>query len=350
MSFASKISIVDCRDMKRPSTRVHAKARQLMTRPPLDRMQQIFQVIKAGKYPTRQTLSTEIEVTTKTIQRDLDFMRDRFKLPIAFDNKNHGYRFTQPVENFPMVELTEAEIVSVFIAQKAMKQYRGTSFEQPLRSAFDKLLPNLNGKIVLSWDELDSFISFRGVEVAVADLQNFQAVSDAVRKSVALEFDYKKLNATAFEKRKVEPYHLACVQGQWYCFAFDVTRRAMRSFVLTRMRHAVSTNQVFTKSKKFSLKTLLKDSFGVFCAKGQHSIHIRFDRFAAQLVRERIWHSSQQIQELTGDEIEFRATVSSLHEIERWVLSWGTHATVLRPRELVDRIREVAKAWGSIYP
>ena len=320
-----------------------------MTRPPLDRMQQIFQAIKAGRYPNRLTLSTNIEVTTKTIQRDLDFMRDRLNLPIAYNDKRQGYEFTQPVESFPMVELSEAELISVFVAQKALMQYKGTPFEHPLRSAFQKLVSGLDGKITLSWNDLETFISFRSFEIVPTDLKTFQIVSEAVRKSVVLKFEYKKLNASSFEKRSVEPYHLACIQNQWYCFGHDIDRRKMRTFVLARMRNVIGTGQTFTKPKKFSLQNLLKDSLGVFSAKGKYNIRIRFDKFAAQLVRERIWHPSQSIQELTSGGIEFRLTLSSLHEIEPWILSWGAHARVLGPAELVRHVAENARKQLTRY-
>ncbi len=305
-------------------------------------MHKIFCAIKAGNCPNRTGLAGEIEVTTKTIQRDIDFMRDRLNLPIAYNGERKGYEFTQPVESFPMVELSEAELISVFVAQKALTQYKGTPFEHPLRSAFDKLVSGLDGKITLSWDDLDSFISFRSFEIVPTDLKTFQVVSEAVRKSSVLRFDYKKLNASSFEKRAVEPYHLACIQNQWYCFGHDINRREMRTFVLARMRNAVGTGQTFTKSKRFSLQDHLKDSLGVFSAMGKHNIRIRFDNFAAQLVRERVWHPSQQIQELTGGEIEFRVTLSSLHEIEPWVLSWGEHARVDAPNVLRKRVHDVA--------
>ena len=115
--------------MVRPRNRLsekgskYSKREQLMTRPPLDRMQQIFQKLKADRHPNRVKLAREIEVTTKTIQRDIDFMRDRLSLPIAFNKAANGYEFTGPVENFPMVELSEAELVSVYVAEKALTQY-----------------------------------------------------------------------------------------------------------------------------------------------------------------------------------------------------------------------------------
>src|SRR5476649_667123 len=325
--------------MTRPRTLGSGKGRRLFTRPPLDRMHRIFHAIKTGDCPNRTGLSAEIEVTTKTIQRDIDFMRDRLNLPIAYNGEHKGYEFTQEVEQFPMVELSEAELISVYVAQKAINQYKGTPFEHPLRSAFDKLVSGLDGKITLSWDDLDSFISFRSFEIVPTDLKTFQVVSEAVRKNCVLEFEYKKLNASAFEKRSVEPYHLACIQNQWYCFGHDINRREMRTFVLARMRKAIGTGQTFTKSKRFSLRDHLKDSLGVFSGKGKHNIRIRFDKFAAQLVRERVWHPSQQVQELTGGEIEFRVTLSSLHEIEPWVLSWGEHAKVMGPKELITHMK-----------
>lgn len=203
--------------------------------------------------------------------------------------------------------------------------------------------------ITLSWDDINSFISFRSFEIVPTDLKTFQVVSESVRKNVALEFEYKKLNAQAYEKRTIEPYHLACIQSQWYCFGHDVDRREMRTYVLARMRKAAGTGQTFTKSKKFSLKDHLKDSLGVFSGKAKHNIRIRFDKFAAQLVRERIWHASQQIQDLTGGEIEFRLTLSSLHEIEPWVLSWGEHAHVLGPTELTRKLRDLFTAQHTRY-
>jgi predicted DNA-binding transcriptional regulator YafY len=336
--------------MKRPSPkRSRSPAGQLTTRPPLDRMQKIFHAIKQGRYPNRIRLAADIEVTTKTIQRDLDFMRDRWSLPIAYNEQRQGYEFTQAVENFPMVELSEAELISVFVAQKALRQYKGTPFEHPLRSAFEKLVSGLDGKITLSWDDLDAFISFRNFEIVPADLKTFRVVSEAVRKCATLEFEYKKLNASAYEKRVVEPYHLACIQNQWYCFGHDLKRGQIRTFVLARMRNVTGTGQTFIKPKGFSLGDYLKDSLGVFSAKGKHRIRIRFDPFAAQLVRERVWHSSQQIQELTGGSLELTMTLSSLHEIEPWVLSWGTHAKVLAPAELARRVTETARKQLTLY-
>ncbi|HSI82961.1 MAG: helix-turn-helix transcriptional regulator [Candidatus Methylacidiphilales bacterium] len=310
----------------------------MTTRPPLDRMHRIFHLIKESSFPNRVKLALEIEVTVKTIQRDIDFMRDRLGLPIVYNSIKGGYHFNQPISQFPMMELSESEVVSVFVAQKALTQYKGTPFEQPLRSAFEKLTSSLTGNITLSWNE--SLISFRSVELTPLDLHTFRAVSDAVQQSMALEFEYKKLNSTEYQKRTIQPYHLACILNQWYLFGNDVDRKEMRTFVLARMRKPVVTSDAFTRPKKFSITHYLKDSFGVFSSKGMHQVKIRFDTFASQLIREWVWHPSQQITELADGCLELQLSLSSFAEIKPWVLSWGAHAKVLSPQILIDKVKE----------
>jgi hypothetical protein len=116
-----------------------AKSRTLHSRPPLSRFQEIFHAIKTGRFPNRTQLARSIEVTTKTIQRDLNYTRYQLTLPIEFDYAHGGYYFTKPMTDLPLFRLTESELVSIFVAQKALEAYKGTAFEQPLRTAFQKL-------------------------------------------------------------------------------------------------------------------------------------------------------------------------------------------------------------------
>ena len=66
-------------------------------------------------------------------------MRDRLSLPIEYDQLHFGFTYTQPVTGFPSIEVSEGEVIALFVAQKALEQYRGTSFEKPLRTAFEKI-------------------------------------------------------------------------------------------------------------------------------------------------------------------------------------------------------------------
>jgi len=88
----------------------------------------------------------------------------------------------------------------------------------------------------------------------------------------------------------------------------------------------------------------LCDSFGVHFGEGEYEIIIRFNARATDYVREKKWHESQHLRELKSGGVELRMKLSSLMEIERWVLSWGGDATVAKPRELVEAVRKSAEA------
>ena len=65
-------------------------------------------------------------------------MRDRLGLPIGYDAQKFGFYYTEAVTGFPSIEVSEGEITALFVAQKALAQYKGTPFERPLHSAFRK--------------------------------------------------------------------------------------------------------------------------------------------------------------------------------------------------------------------
>src|SRR5438552_9294052 len=109
------------------------------SRPPLERMLRIHQAIQSGKFPNASKLALELEVSTKSIHRDIEFMRDRLDLPIEYNGARFGYAYTEEVNAFPTVQITEGELFALIVAEKALEQYRGTNFEKPLLSAIRKM-------------------------------------------------------------------------------------------------------------------------------------------------------------------------------------------------------------------
>jgi predicted DNA-binding transcriptional regulator YafY len=267
-------------------------------------------------------------------------MRDQLGLPIEYDQLKFGFYYTEPVTSFPTIEVSEGEVVALLVAQKALEQYCGTPFEKPLRTAFQKITEGLQEKIQFNWADIGSSISFRGIGSSLADLELFEKLSRAVLEQHEVEFKYRKLDSKRYERRQIQPYHLGCIENQWYLFGMDLVRRQIRTFALPRMRSLRDTGHKFQRPPDFSLRDHLSDSFGVFKGKARHRIRIRFEGMAARLVSERQWHPSQKIRYLGEEKVELSMLLGSLEEVERWVLSWGREALVLEPVQLANRIRE----------
>jgi len=147
----------------------------------------------------------------------------------------------------------------------------------------------------------------------------------------------------------VHPYHLACVDNHWYFFAFDVERDAMRTLALPRLKSQEITSARFTIPKQFNLGEYLKASLAVFKGTDDYEVVVDFDSWGADLIRGRKWHASQEITELPCRQLRLRLRLNSIEEAERWVLIWGTHATVVRPQALANRLCATAQALQSRY-
>ena len=59
------------------------------------RLLQIDEEIRSGKFPNATSLSKKIEVSSRTIQRDIEYMRDMYNAPIEFDAYKNGYYYTE---------------------------------------------------------------------------------------------------------------------------------------------------------------------------------------------------------------------------------------------------------------
>jgi proteasome accessory factor B len=314
------------------------------SRPPLERMLRIHGLLQHGKRPNCSTLAKQLEVSVKTAQRDIEFMRDRLNLPIDYDRTTHGYFYTEPVTNFPTVQVSEGEVVALLVAQKAMEQYRGTPFEKMLRTAVQKLAAGLADDISFGFADLVETFSFHTLGVAPVDPTVFERLAQAVRTRRETSFDYTKLKTGRTEARNVRPYHLVCLEQCWYLIAHDCARDALRLFALPRIKSVRLGRKTFVRPATFSARDHLANSFGAYAGATTQEVKIEFDTFAAPYIRERIWHESQKLKSQSAGGLVLTMKISRLVQVTSWVLSWGGHAKVIEPPNMRDKVAAEAAA------
>src|SRR5580698_1582162 len=207
----------------------------LHSRPPLERMLRIHRALQGGSFPNASKIAREVEVSSKTIHRDIEFMRDRLNLPVEYDASRNGYFYNGEVSGFPTMQITEGEIFALVVAEKALQQYRGTSFEKPLLSAIRKMEQALPDTISLNLADVEQTISFRTRAEPILNLGIFDTLSRAVARRRQLELHYRKPGQPA-EPRLVDAYHLANINGEWYLFTYDHARKDLRTFVPARIQ------------------------------------------------------------------------------------------------------------------
>ena len=314
---------------------------------------EIHKTIRAGRYPNCTTLAREIEVTPKTIQRDVSFMRDQLGLPLEYDADKHGYYYTKDVQDFPLLQLSKSDLVALFLAKHALEPLRGTRLERMLAASFSKIAEACPGEVSIEWDSLDEAFSVKAAGVLPANVTLFGDLLDAVRARKEVRFDYHKLTGSKPEHRVVHPYHVGQIEHGWYVVAYDPARKGMRTFALQRIENLELLKSKFTRDPAFNARDHLGGGFGVWSyndkPKQPHEVRIRFEGYAARVIAERVWHPTQQIVALRkdGSAIEFQAVLYGLEEITRWILSWGGKAKVLEPPELKERVRKELTAMAK---
>lgn len=137
---------------KYPSRTAGFDSKGLFCRPVIERFNRIHSEIQKGGYPNCRILAEKLEMSGKTIQRDIDFMRDRLQLPIEYDALRKGFYYTSPVTRFPACELkvqmekpTRDELFVLRIAEKAARKFKGTKFQESLERGIGNLKSRLYG-------------------------------------------------------------------------------------------------------------------------------------------------------------------------------------------------------------
>src|ERR1044071_3604467 len=247
-------------------------------------------------------------------------------------------------------EMSEADTFALFIASKAIEQYRGTPLQKMMEATFRKLTGQLDQSVRFSLGSLDGVLSFRPFAPGDAELKTFQLLTRAVSERRKVTFLYRNRGQVkAQQRRNVHPYHIACVENQWCMFGFDPARNDIRTFVLVRLSKPRLGQGRFEVSKKFDLNEFLRGSLGLFKGTEDFEVVVDLDAFAADDVRGRRLHSSQELTELPKGMLRVRLRLNSLEEVEGGILGFGKPATVVGPEELRERGRRIADGLAEKY-
>jgi predicted DNA-binding transcriptional regulator YafY len=161
------------------------------TRPSLGRFAALDRALRAGRFPNATTLGGELEVSPRTVQRDIEFLRDRRGAPIAFDPARNGYVYADPTYRLASVTLSEGELVGLFLAERVLRQYAGRPYAAELARAFRKVVAGLADEVTIDLVDLDGALSFRASAPAPPDPDVFRGLAAAVRGRRRPVLDYR---------------------------------------------------------------------------------------------------------------------------------------------------------------
>ncbi len=323
-----------------------------MNKPMLQRLafidRRIREGMTAGQLANCATMAREYEVSRKSIQRDIDFLKNQYDAPIEYDGSRRGYYYREDNWRLPAVPLSESDLFAMSIARQGLAQYENTPVYDRLLTVFAKLEESLPDKVSVDPAWVADRISVIPDRLARLDPEVWSRVTDGLQRCRRLDFFYRKPGSDDEEERRVDPLHVTGYRGEWYLIAFCHSRQGVRIFALSRMT-GVRVSDIAAGDHDFDYHAYMKDSFGIFRGTATHRVRLRFSPRQAAYVRERSWQDDQEVVELGDGGVELAFSVNHLGELCRWVLSWGGGVEVVAPMELRRMVIEEIEGALALY-
>jgi proteasome accessory factor B len=314
------------------------------------RVMALDRLIRDGKFPNCLTFAADYEVSQKTVQRDVDFLRDQCDAPIGYDRNRKGFFYTDPSYLLPSVSMSEGELLAVLLAARTMEQYRGTPVAGQLGKVFAKLAEMLPDKVSVGPEMLHARFTFRGPPAKPVDAAVWAAVVRGLMDQRSLAIRYRPFGvekADAGKESRVNPYHVANLQGEWYLFGAHAGHDDVRQFSMARIEKAALTRDAFTMPADFDATKMLGGTFGRYASGETRTVRLLFAKDVAGWVTEREWHPQQVVRRRRGGSVELTFPAKGLFEVQRWVLSWGRGVSVLGPTELKKAVSDEIRAMAA---
>jgi predicted DNA-binding transcriptional regulator YafY len=294
--------------------------------------------IRAGKYPNCSSFAKHWEVSSKTIQRDVEFLQYQLGAPIEYDALKRGYYYTDPFFMLPSIPMTEGELMALAMGAQALGQYRGTPIAKKLESVLGKLAEVLPDEISLNPAELFSSFSFSSPPALPVKSRIWESVVKGVLSGRQMEITYHG------KASRIHPLHLANLQGEWYLFVRFYDYDNFRQIAMGRIERA-RLLKAAVDSVGFDKEKMLANTLYRFAGDNEpFTVKLMFRKEVADSVLEREWHPNQKIKLLKNGKVELEFTAKGDVEVKRWIMAWGRYCTVKSPKWVKQMIDEEVDA------
>ncbi len=307
------------------------------------RLFEIHQLIANQKYPNTKELADKFEIHRRTVRRDIALLRDTLNAPVKFDYKKKGFIYTHPNWEMPLIPLTEGELLAFFIATIALQGKGSTDEDERLRKAIAKIAVILPDEISVNLGFLFESTSFQAPPHVLVEGRLLDQLRQAITEREIVSFDYYTPGKPVAKDRRVEPLLLHNHEGTWYVIAFDYKHRKPITFHTGRIENLKNTDDFFKERKEFDKDEYLNKSFGMYRGGKDTEVEIIFDEHQSKWMRERnFFHPQETREELPdgGMKLMFVIGENGLEAVARFCLQYAGHCQVIKPKELIEIIKE----------
>ena len=250
------------------------------------------------------------EITTRTLQRDLEYINQLFNISIAYDRNLDGYIIKE----------------------------RGKT-----AAGYEALLQNFE---LLSRLDNDSVL----IDCVIAEHRRpplgecFEEILDAIRNCETIEICYEHFrDSCRISKHTIQPHFLKESQQRWYLIGYNLDGR-LRVYALERISR-VGTHR-HSKFKRKDIRETIKlfeDSFGIWVDDSieVEEIVIRYDKLDGEFVKSMPLHTSQHIIDSDENSLTIGLRLRITNDFVMALLARSRSMEVIAPLSLRQRVESI---------
>jgi predicted DNA-binding transcriptional regulator YafY len=194
------------------------------------RLSKLCAEIQRGRYPTKADLARIVERTPRTVQKDIQALKDDWQAPLEFDTKKNGFYFTDPDWRLPSIKISEGELLSFFIAERMLRRLSDVAEVRPVRGALRNLAALLPKEVHVDLAALEQSISFAVEPVADVSPDTLRRLTEAAVSRETLRIEYFSPRNNERTEREVNVLMVHNWIGEWYAICWDLGKQDYRDF------------------------------------------------------------------------------------------------------------------------
>jgi len=316
------------------------------------RLLSLLMLLQARGRMSAHALSEELEVSVRTIHRDIDQL-SAAGVPVWADRGRSGGFQLQEGWRTQLTGLTEPEAGALFLSGLA-----GPAAElglgEAVASARLKVLASLppdwqaDAQRVSARFHLDTVDWFRSADRT----EHLGAVADAVWRERRIAVRYESWQG--LRERELEPLGLVLKAGIWYMAARSGKGAAPRTYRLSRIHALTVSDQAFDPPRQFDLAAYWQESTRRFETDMlRETAVLRVSARGLQLMQQFGTATAQSIAKTATDEgdgwTRIEIPIESVDYAADRLIGLGPEAEALSPPALRDRLRSMARRLARLY-
>jgi predicted DNA-binding transcriptional regulator YafY len=306
------------------------------------RLLRLLSLLQARPTWTAGELAERLQVTARTVRRDVARLRE-LGYPVDAEPGRHGGYRLAPGATLPPLLLDDDEAVAVAVGLRLAADGSVTGLEDATTSALAKLDQVLPGPLAAR---------VRGVHEAVVDLQGrapdrvagpvFLALAQACRQGTRLRLAYTDREGRPSERR-FDPHRLVRFGPRWYLVGRDVDRDAWRTLRVDRVTGVEATVQRVQLEDPPDAEELVSRAMGI----GPYPLEAQVRLPLGPEDAERVMPRSAGVHEPDGEGTIVTFGGPDATQMARYLAGLGVAVEVLGPPELRAALRAHAVALAS---